>query len=76
MDYDIPKNITLISLKEKYVKRGLIDKHSEEKSGKRIRQRVQHRRAFRTKRLSVSSVGETSRKCIRRWIDTKPGSHS
>ncbi|TAH58009.1 MAG: sugar ABC transporter ATP-binding protein [Sphaerochaeta sp.] len=72
MDYDIPKNITLISLKEKYVKRGLIDKHSEEKSGKEYVKGFNIVAASHKAPLRFFSGGNQQKVYLARWIDTKP----
>ncbi len=72
MDYDIPKNITLISLKEKYLKRGLIDKTREDLSGKTYVDEFNIVAASRRAPLRFFSGGNQQKVYLARWIDTRP----
>jgi len=72
MNYDIPKNITLISLKEKYVRNGLIDKKAElETSGHYIKE-FNIVAASKHSPLRFFSGGNQQKVYLSRWMDTDP----
>ncbi len=72
MDYDIPKNISLISLKEKYKKRGLIDKAKEAESSEQYIKEFNIVAASKRAALRFFSGGNQQKVYLARWMDTKP----
>ncbi len=72
MDYDIPKNISLISLKEKYKKRGLIDKAKEAESSEHYIKEFNIVAASKRAALRFFSGGNQQKVYLARWMDTKP----
>ena len=72
MDYDIPKNISLISLKEKYKKRGLIDKAKEAAASEHYIKEFNIVAASKRAALRFFSGGNQQKVYLARWMDTKP----
>lgn len=72
MDYDIPKNISLISLKEKYKKRGLIDKAKETAASEHYIKEFNIVAASKRAALRFFSGGNQQKVYLARWMDTKP----
>jgi len=72
MDYDIPKNISLISLKEKYKKRGLIDKAKEATASEHYIKEFNIVAASKRAALRFFSGGNQQKVYLARWMDTKP----
>jgi ribose transport system ATP-binding protein len=72
MDYDIPKNISLISLKEKYKRRGLIDKAKEATASEHYIKEFNIVAASKRAALRFFSGGNQQKVYLARWMDTKP----
>lgn len=72
MNYDIPKNISLISLKEKYLKRGLIDKKEEDAASEHYIQEFKIVAASKKSQLRYFSGGNQQKVYLARWMDTDP----
>lgn len=72
MNYDIPKNISLISLKEKYLRRGLIDRAKEEVAAERYIKEFRIVAASKKSQLKFFSGGNQQKVYLSRWMDTDP----
>ncbi|MGE4464362.1 sugar ABC transporter ATP-binding protein [Sphaerochaeta sp.] len=72
MNYDIPKNISLISLKEKYLKRGLIDKSKEDEASEHYIKEFRIVAASKKSQLRFFSGGNQQKVYLSRWMDTDP----
>ncbi|MPM25109.1 Galactose/methyl galactoside import ATP-binding protein MglA [bioreactor metagenome] len=72
MNYDIPKNISLISLKEKYLKRGLIDKTKEDEASEHYIKEFRIVAASKKSQLRFFSGGNQQKVYLSRWMDTDP----
>lgn len=72
MNYDIPKNISLISLKEKYLRRGLIDKRAEDAASEHYIKEFKIVAASKKSQLRYFSGGNQQKVYLARWMDTDP----
>jgi ribose transport system ATP-binding protein len=72
MNYDIPKNITLISLKEKYLRCGLIDKAKEAQAAEHYMKEFRIVAASKKSQLRFFSGGNQQKVYLSRWMDTDP----
>lgn len=72
MNYDIPKNISLISLKEKYLKGMLIQKHAESIAAERYSREFNIVAASKRSELRFFSGGNQQKVYLARWMDTDP----
>jgi ribose transport system ATP-binding protein len=71
-NFDIPKNITLISLSEKYSKHGLIDKAGEDAASNRYVEEFKVVAASKKNELRFFSGGNQQKVYLARWMDTDP----
>lgn len=72
MNYDIPKNITLISLKEKYLRCGLINKAKEAQAAEHYMKEFRIVAASKKSQLRFFSGGNQQKVYLSRWMDTDP----
>jgi ribose transport system ATP-binding protein len=70
--FDIPKNISLISLPDKYLKHGFIDKVAEDIAAKRYIDEFNVVAASKKMELRYFSGGNQQKVYLARWMDTEP----
>ena len=70
--FDIPKNISLISLKEKYAKHGFLDKAKEASMAKQYVKEFNIVAASLKMHLKFFSGGNQQKVYLARWMDTNP----
>lgn len=70
--FDIPKNISLISLREKYLRHGFINKAKEASEAKRYVKEFNIVAASLDNALQFFSGGNQQKVYLARWMDTKP----
>ncbi|MBI9096660.1 MAG: sugar ABC transporter ATP-binding protein [Sphaerochaeta sp.] len=70
--FDIPKNISLISLRKKYLHRGFIDKAKEASEAKRYVKEFNIVAASLDNALQFFSGGNQQKVYLARWMDTNP----
>jgi ribose transport system ATP-binding protein len=71
-NFDIAKNITLISLSDKYIKHGLIDKAGEDAASNRYIDEFKVVAASTKNELRFFSGGNQQKVYLARWMDTDP----
>lgn len=71
-DFDIPENMSLISMKWKYRKGFMIDKKSEDKAAQAYVQKFSIVAASRKMALRFFSGGNQQKVYLSRWMDTDP----
>ncbi len=70
--FDIPKNISLISLRKKYIRNGFIDKAKEALEAKRYVKEFNIVAASLENALQFFSGGNQQKVYLARWMDTNP----
>ncbi|MDY0288547.1 MAG: sugar ABC transporter ATP-binding protein [Sphaerochaeta sp.] len=70
--FDIPKNITLISLRKKYIRNGFIDKKKEASEAERYVKEFNIVAASLANALQFFSGGNQQKVYLARWMDTEP----